>query len=186
MQRTFRATLGPPPFDLSQVESDPKRAAKLERIIGKHIHLPTAPHRRAPGAVDLMGLLTAVHAMYGCLTRPMVEHLSRMCERYTGEVYGTASFYADIYLDPKGRHHIKVCTGTTCHVKGADKLVRICRRALGVAPGETDAEGEFTFFTTACIGACSLAPLMVVDSDMYGDPNMDQLPALLEGYRDTP
>ncbi len=183
MQRTYRATLGPRHHDISQVEPDPKRATKLARLIAKHVHLPTAPHGRAPGAVDLMSLLRAVHEMYGCLTRPMVEHLAHACSLYTGQIYGTASFYSDIYLDPKGRHMVKVCTGTACHVKGASKLAKDCGRALGVAPGETDDDGEFTFFTTACVGACSLAPLMMVDSDIYGEPDPDGIPELLERYR---
>ncbi len=183
MQRTYRATLGPRHHDISLVEPDPKRAAKLERLIAKHVHLPTALHGLSPGAVDLMSLLRAVHAMYGCLTRPMVEHLAHACSLYTGQIYGTASFYADIYLDPKGRHMVKVCTGTACHVKGASKLAKDCEQVLGVAPGETDDDGEFTFFTTACVGACSLAPLMMVDSDIYGEPDPDAIPKLLDNYR---
>ena len=182
--RRYRATLGPKSQALSQVEPDPKRAAKLEKLIGRFIHLPTALHGRAPGAIDLMGLLRAVHDMYGCLPKVLVEYLAHSCELYTGQVYSTASFYDDIYLDPKGRHHLKVCTGTACHVKGADKLVKHCARTLGVTTGETDADGEFTFFTTACIGACSLAPLLMVDTDIYGDPKPDDLPDLLDRYRE--
>ncbi len=183
MQRTYRATLGPRHHDVSLVETDPKRAAKLERLINKHIHLPLALHGRAPGAIDLMGLMRGVHAMYGCLSRPMVEHLAHTCSLYTGQVYGTASFYPDIYLAPKGRHLVKICTGTACHVKGADTLVRHCGKALGVAPGDTGDDGEFTFLTTACVGACSLAPLMVVDSDIYGSPNPEDVLTLLDRYR---
>lgn len=185
MQRTYRATLGPAPIDVSAVERDPKRAAKLSRVIERYVHLPTALRGRAPGAVDLMGMLRAVHDLYGCLTRPLVEYLARTCELYTGQVYATASFYPDIYLDPKGRHHVKVCTGTTCHVKGADRLVRACNVALGgVPPGETDADGTFTFFTTACIGACSLAPVLMVNSDIYGEPDPGSVGALLASYRE--
>ena len=183
MQRTYRATLGPRHHDISQVESDPKRAAKLERLIKKHVHLPTAQHGLAPGAVDLMTLLRAVHDMYGCLTRPMVEFLAHTTALYTGQIYTTASFYSDIYLNPKGKHLVKVCTGTACHVKGAPKLVKDCGRALGVTPGDTDDDGEFTFFTTACVGACSLAPLMMVDSDIFGEPDEGEIPALLDRYR---
>lgn len=184
MQRTYRATLGPRPLDPSEVEPDPKRRARLGRLIEKHVHLPTALHGRAPGAVDLMGLLKEAHDLYGCLPRPLVEYLARACELYTGQVYATASFYSDIYLDPKGRHHVKVCTGTTCHVKGAPRLVRAVTRATGAGPGETDAEGTFTCFTTACVGACSLAPLLMVDTDMYGAPDPDRVPALLAPYRE--
>ncbi len=184
-RKIYRATLGPPPVDVAQVESDPKRQGKLTRTIGKFIHAPTAPRRRAPEAVDMMGLLTAVHALYGCLSRPMVEFLSRTVERFTGEVYSTASFYDDIYLDPKGRHHVKVCTGTTCHVNGAGKLVAACKKMLQVEPGETDADGEFTFFATACVGACSLAPVLMVDTDLYGTPDLDGLEAVLAPYRET-
>jgi len=185
-RRTFRATLGPLPIDLTVVEPDAKRAAKLKRLIARHVHRPIALHGRAPGAVDLMGLMRAVHAMYGCLTRPMVEFLARTCALYTGQIYATASFYPDIYLNPKGRHHLKVCTGTTCHVKGASRLVAACSRTLNVDPGETDADGEFTFFTTACVGACSLAPLMLVDDDIHGGPDPKAVAALLDRYRGTP
>jgi len=181
--RQYRATLGPRHLPISHVEPDVKRASKLSKLISKYVHTPTALHGQAPGAVDLMGLLRAVHDMYGCLPRPLVEYLAQACELYTGQVYSTASFYEDIYLDPKGRHHLKVCTGTACHVKGANKLVARCRRELGVGKGETDADGEFTFFTTACVGACSLAPLLMVDTDIYGSPDLDGLGALLDGYK---
>lgn len=184
-RKIYRATLGPPPVDVTQVETDPKRQAKLTRTIGRFIHAPTAPRGRAPEAVDVMGLLNAVHALYGCLSRPMVEFLSRTVERYTGEVYSTASFYDDIYLDPKGRHHVKVCTGTACHVNGADRLARACKKLLGVEPGETDADGEFTFFATACVGACSLAPVLMVDTDLYGTPDPNGLDGLLAPYREA-
>lgn len=183
MQRTYRATLGPRPLDVSEVEPDPKRQGRLAKLIEKHVHLPTALHGRAPGAVDLMGLLKGAHDLYGCLPRPLVEYLARTCELYTGQVYSTASFYSDIYLDPKGRHHVKVCTGTTCHVKGASRLVRAVTRAAGAAPGETDETGTFTFFTTACVGACSLAPVLMVDTDMFGEPALDGIGALLDPYR---
>jgi len=183
MQRTYRATLGPRPLDVSAVEPDPKRQAKLAKLIERHVLLPTALHGRAPGAVDLMGLLRAAHDMYGCLARPLVEYLARVCELYTGQVYATASFYSDIYLDPQGLHHVKVCTGTTCHVRGAGRLVRAVTAATGAAPGETDADGTFTLFTTACVGACSLAPVLMVDTDIYGKPDPKGLAALLAPYR---
>lgn len=183
--RTYRATLGPRPHAVAQVEPDPKRAARLDKLIQRFVHRPTALHGRAPGAVDLMGLLGAVHDMYGCLTRPMVEHLAHVCELYTGQVYATASFYPDIYLDPKGRHLVKVCTGTACHVKGADRLARHCARALGVEPGGTDADGEFTFLTTACVGACSLAPVLMVGTDIHGDPDPATLPDLFARHRES-
>ncbi len=186
MQRTYRSTLGPNPPELSQVEPEPKRAAKLTRLIQKHIHEPIRLHGCAPGAVDLMGLLRSVHDLYGCLTRPMVEYLSGVCALYTGDVYATASFYSDIFLDPKGEHHLKVCTGTTCHVKGASQLVKACRKALGVAPGETDEDGRYTFFTVACVGACSLAPLMMVDTDLHGNLAAADVAALLDAEREAP
>ncbi|MFQ5508219.1 MAG: NAD(P)H-dependent oxidoreductase subunit E [Leptospirillia bacterium] len=185
MKRTYRATLGPPHLDVRQVEPDVKRAAKLTRVIDKHVHEPTRLHGLAPGAVDLMGVLRAVHDLYGCLPRPLVEFVARRVERYTGQVYATASFYSDIYLDPKGRHHIKVCTGTTCHIKGAGLLARACSKALGGVPaGETDESGDFTFFTTACVGTCSLAPVLMVDTDIYGNPAPDTVAKILSPYRE--
>jgi NADH-quinone oxidoreductase subunit E len=183
MQRTYRATLGPRPLDLSAVEPDPKRQARLAKLIERHVHGPTALHGRAPGVVDLMGLLRAAHDLYGCLTRPLAEYLARVCELYTGQVYSTASFYSDLYLDPQGRHLVKVCTGTTCHVRGAGRLARAVARAVGAAPGETDESGTFTVFTTSCVGACSLAPVLQVNGDLYGDPRHDRLPGILDAYR---
>jgi len=183
--RTYRATLGAPPLPVERVEPDPKRQKKLTRAIERYLLATPVPKGRAPEAVDVMGLLAAVHALYGCLTRPMVEFLCRAAELYTGQVYAAASFYPDIYLDPKGRHHLKVCTGTACHVKGADRLARACSRALGGVPaGEADAHGDFSYFNTSCVGACSLAPVLMVNSDMYGDPDPDRIPALIAPYRD--
>ncbi|MDH4229929.1 MAG: NAD(P)H-dependent oxidoreductase subunit E [Nitrospirota bacterium] len=182
--RTYRATLAPIPLPVQAVEPDPKRQGRLKKVIERHLLATPSPKGRTPEAVDMMGLLVAVHALYGCLTRPMVEFLCRATELYTGQVYAAASFYADIYLDPKGRHYVKVCTGTACHVKGAPRLAGTCARALGVkATGDTDADGEFTFFTTACVGACSLAPVLMLDSDIYGNPELAAVPDLIASHR---
>lgn len=92
--------------------------------------------------------------------------------RFTGvtesHVFGVATFYTQFKFSPPGKHHITVCCGTACHVRGSAKLVDDLRDRLHIEPGETTADGNFSFETTACFGSCALAPVIVVDGKVQG------------------
>jgi NADH-quinone oxidoreductase subunit E len=83
-------------------------------------------------------------------------------------VYGVTTFYAQFHLEPRGRHIVRVCRGTACHVGGSAGILRQVQEFLGVRDGETTPDLQFTLETVACLGACALAPVMVVDGTYYG------------------
>jgi NADH:ubiquinone oxidoreductase subunit E len=83
-------------------------------------------------------------------------------------MYGVATFYAQFYLQRHGKHTVRCCRGTACHVRGGKKIISTVKDALGLEEGETRADMSFSFETVACLGACALAPVTVVDSTYYG------------------
>jgi NADH-quinone oxidoreductase subunit E len=95
-------------------------------------------------------------------------------------VYGVVTFYAQFYLTRQGRHKVKVCQGTACHVRGGRRVMQAVRKKLGIAPGETTGDYEFSLERVACFGSCALAPVMVVDGRVHGRMTPQKAQALLE------
>jgi NADH-quinone oxidoreductase subunit E len=95
------------------------------------------------------------------------------------QIYGVATFYKAFSLKPKGKHHICVCTGTACHVRQAGVIVDNMERALAIEPGQTTPNGEFSFETVNCVGACALGPLVTVDEAYYGNMTVTKTNELL-------
>ena len=101
----------------------------------------------------------------------------------TGKVYGVATFYSQFSLNPKGEHRISICLGTACYVKGADKILAGLEERLGIKVGECTPDGLFSLDACRCVGACGLAPVMLIDEDVYGRLTVDQLDDILAKYR---
>lgn len=99
------------------------------------------------------------------------------------QIYGVATFYKAFSLKPKGKHHICVCTGTACHVRQAPVIVDNLERSLGIKPGETTRDGEISFETVNCLGACALGPLVTVDDDYHGNMTVAKLNKVLDELR---
>ena len=98
-------------------------------------------------------------------------------------LYSMASFYKALSLKPKGRHIIKLCDGTACHIRGTVNLIGGVERALGIKPDETTEDGAFSLELVNCVGACALAPVMVIDDVYYGKVTLEKLPEILESCR---
>lgn len=99
------------------------------------------------------------------------------------EVYGVASFYAQFTLNPKGRYQISVCLGTACYVKGAGAILDAVQQKLGIAPGGITPDGKFSLDACRCIGACGLAPVMMINDDVYGRLTPGQVASILDSYQ---
>jgi NADH-quinone oxidoreductase subunit E len=97
-------------------------------------------------------------------------------------VYGVVTFYAQFHLTPRGRHTIRACQGTACHVKGARRVLDVIERRLGIQPGETTLDLRFTLETVACLGACFLAPTMMVDDQYFGKLTPRDVESVLEQF----
>jgi NADH-quinone oxidoreductase subunit E len=101
------------------------------------------------------------------------------------ELYSMATFYKALSLTPKGKHIIKVCDGTACHIRGSVTLLDALRRRLGVEPGETTKDGLFTLETVNCLGACAIAPVMLVGEEYYGSLTIEKLDTVLQTYEQS-
>ena len=99
-------------------------------------------------------------------------------------LYAMATFYKALSLKPKGKHIIKLCDGTACHIRGSSNLITGIRRTLGIGPDETTPDGLFSLELVNCVGSCALAPVMVVDGTYYGKVTMEKLPEILDSYRE--
>jgi NADH-quinone oxidoreductase subunit E len=128
----------------------------------------------------LINLLQDVQAEYSYISS---EHLTLICDHVgvpITQAWSVATFYKSFSLEPRGEHEIRVCLGTTCHLKGGQRLVEACERNLGVARGQTTGDLKFTLDTIKCVGACALAPVVMVDEDYLGEANLVILKKRLE------
>lgn len=147
-----------------------------ERIFRKLISL----HRNRPGA--LIPLLQETQALFGYLPDRALVKIARSLKLPASHVYGVVTFYTQFRLSPVGENIIKVCHGTACHVAGAEKITESLERALDSRTGETTADGKFTLENVACIGCCSLSPVIMINKQAYGKLTSRKIPSILKKY----
>jgi NADH-quinone oxidoreductase subunit E len=135
------------------------------------------------GSNDLVPILQEVQKAYGYLPKPILMTVSERTGISASQIFGVATFYEQFYLEPHGRHTVRCCRGTACHVKGGPNIIKTIKRTLGVEPGETTEDMEFTFETVACLGACALAPVMVIDGTYYGKMSYRKVGLILDSIR---
>jgi NADH-quinone oxidoreductase subunit E len=128
---------------------------------------------------DIIPLLQKTQELRGFLSRDDMRAIAAVVGKSPAEIYGVATFYAQFRFDPPGRHNLKVCHGTACHVNGAESLDLAVKTELGVEPGGTTADGEFTVDRVACLGCCSLAPVVMIDNEVHGRLTGDRLKKIL-------
>lgn len=133
----------------------------------------------------LIPLLQDVQQEEGYLSRDSMRRISQRTGVNLAEIYGVATFYTMFRLKPQGKHVIRVCKGTACHVSGANAIAEALRSDLGLAAEEdTTEDGQFTLMEVACLGCCSLAPVIMVDSTTYGKLEAKSIPAIVAKYRE--
>lgn len=116
----------------------------------------------------LIPILQETQETYGYLPSHALEEISRQTGIPVAQIYGVATFYAQFRLTPVGRHLVRVCNGTACHVSGAERITDTLQHLLEVKPGDTTADGMFTLETVACLGCCSLAPVIMIGDETFG------------------
>ena len=117
---------------------------------------------------NLIDVLQEVQRRFGYLPQDALLRISRRTRIPLSRIYGVVSFYAQFYTEPRGRHMIRCCRGTACHVRGGKKLIESTEQILGIADGQTTDDMLFTLETVACLGACALAPVVTVDGKYHG------------------
>lgn len=139
-----------------------------------------AANRNVPGSV--IGVLRECQDVVGYLPTELIDYISYGLNLSSSEVFGVASFYSLFSFEPKGRHLIKVCMGTACYVKGIKEAVNRIENKYGLEEGGTSEDRRFSLEAVRCLGACGLAPVVVVDQDTYGAVKADKVIDTLEKY----
>jgi NADH-quinone oxidoreductase subunit E len=132
---------------------------------------------------DIIPLLQRLQEAYGHLPRRLMLDVCERTGLPASRVFGVVTFYAQFYLEPRGRHLVRCCRGTACHVKGGKRILNAVERTLGIRDGENTDDMRFALETVACLGTCFLAPVMMVDNDYYGNMTPDRVEKILDHYK---
>ena len=127
----------------------------------------------------LLSVLQDIQAKYGYLPKEKLIETAETLDMALIDVYGVATFYKSFSLKPRGRHQVKVCLGTACHVRGANRIVEEIERKLAVRPGDTSEDGEFSLETVMCLGCCAIGPVVVIDGKYYGQVTPTEVESIL-------
>ena len=153
----------PPEIDLN----------KLNAIIDQHRHEKWG----------LIPLLQDVQEEFGFIPPETIEPIAAALNLFPSQVQGVITFYSGFSLKPKGKYVCKVCRGTACHVKGGRSILKLMKQELDLKEGETSEDYQFTLETVACLGACFLAPTMMINHDYFGKLSPPKVTSVLGEYR---
>lgn len=142
----------------------------LERIL--------AEFKDQKGAV--IPILQKIQEVYGYLPPEILEKTSKLTHIPLSQLYGVATFYAQFHLTPRGRHLIRICDGTACHVRGSEKTIQAIENAFDVVAGGTSEDFKYTVEVVYCVGSCGLAPVAVVDDKVYGQTKPEPFVKILK------
>lgn len=145
--------------------------------------LDTILSRYEGESADLIPVLQDIQDAYSYLPKEELQVVSERLQVPLTQIYSVATFFKMFSLIPKGKHQIKVCTGTTCHLKGSHRVAESLSHRLGVEVGYTTKDMQFSLDTVGCLGSCAQAPVMMVDDKYYGRTTVDKVPKILKLYK---
>jgi len=148
--------------------------AAANRVIDKYIDMDGA----------LMPVLQGIQDEYGYVPEETVHLAAERLNLYASQIFGVLTFYAQFHLEPRGKYIIRVCMGTACHVKGAGRIGDTIKDRLGVGHAETTEDLLFTAEYVACIGACGMAPVIMVNDATYGSMSVQKMNEVLKKYQE--
>ena len=135
-------------------------------------------------SAKLIPILQKVQDAYGFLPEDIMRYVANELEISPARVFGVATFFAHFAITPKGKHIVRVCNGTACHVKGSATVINMVREMLKLKPGQdTTDDGLFTLECVSCLGACGLAPVMVMDETVHGQITADKAAQIIDEVR---
>jgi len=134
---------------------------------------------------QLIPLLQSAQDAYSYIPETAISHISRVTGISESDIYGVITFYKQFRLRPMGKHLIRICTGTACHVNGAGLLRDVLEDELQLESGDTTEDGLFTLQPVACLGCCSLAPVMMIGEETYGRLTLQSIRRILRKFRQT-
>lgn len=133
---------------------------------------------------SLMVVMQKAQDIYGYLPFEVQNAIAEGMDIPLEKVFGVATFYAQFALSPKGKYNVSVCLGTACYVKGSGEIFDKLQEKLGIGPDECTPDGKYSLTASRCVGACGLAPVMIVNDDVYGRMTVDQIDGILAKYTD--
>lgn len=151
---------------------DQESSRKIDEIVA----------RRGASADACIGILQEINRELGYVPVEAMKRVAEKTEVKQTQIWGVATFYSQFRFEPPGRHRIRVCLGTACHVKGASELMRHLEDTLEVKSGHTTADGRFTLEEVRCLGACALAPVITVDGDYHPKVTRRSAKRILKRY----
>ena len=131
----------------------------------------------------LMPVLHAAQEIFGCLSLDVQKYISKELDVPVSDIYGVATFYSQFTLKPKGKYKIGVCMGTACYVKGSQAILNELVKELDMKVGDTSDDGLFTLEATRCLGACGLAPIIMINDDVYGRLKPEDIKGIVAKYK---
>jgi NADH-quinone oxidoreductase subunit E len=146
---------------------------KLDAILSRH----------SPNNDELINILQDIQEQFHYLPEDAMKRVAKYLNLNVSQVYSAASFYALFRFTPSGKKIVRVCRGTACHVRGGSNVLAQVQQRLGIKPGETTKDMEYTLETVACIGACALAPNISIDKETYGMVNSEKLQEVFGDYK---
>lgn len=132
---------------------------------------------------NTISLLADIQTTFGYIPEDAVDHVSKVLNLPSAEIYGVASFYAMFRFKPEGKYVVRLCRGTACHVQGSWLIGEQLQRHFGIPEGGTTEDGMFSLHYVACLGCCSLAPVMMVNGTVHGRLTPELAVEILESYR---
>ena len=135
---------------------------------------------------NLMPVLQGIQDAYGYVPKPTIDLVAERLNIYPSQIFGVLTFYAQFHLKPRGRFIIRVCVGTACHVQGATRIVETFFDKLHIGHAETTPDLRYTFEKVACLGACGMAPLAMVNDATYGTMTVQKVEEIIADYNQRP
>lgn len=133
----------------------------------------------------VLSILQDIQRKNGFIPREAMEYISKYLNLSMSNIYSLTTFYKALSLKPKGKHIIKVCSGTACHIRGSNSIKEDLLELLEIEPGETSEDGLFSVEVVNCLGACALAPVMVIDDKYYGNMTKDKIMSVIGQYKEA-
>ncbi|HYE08611.1 MAG TPA: NADH-quinone oxidoreductase subunit NuoE [Patescibacteria group bacterium] len=155
--------------------SEAEMKEKMEKL--EHMLME---HKTQQGA--LMPVLHETQELFGYIPEEAQKRISEVLNVPLAEIYGVATFYSRFTLNPRGKNTVSLCLGTACYVKNAQGILDKLKEELKVASGETTGDGKFTLEATRCLGCCGLAPVMMINEDVYGKLEVEDIADILKKY----
>jgi NADH:ubiquinone oxidoreductase subunit E len=175
----YKPDVGNPIPNFSDSTLDVVTMARLKRGIEELVRSQFVGFTEKDGA--LIPLLQRVQSDQGYISPEAVRVIAEELAVSESTVYGVATFYSEFKLIRPGRHHLKVCLGTSCYLRGGQNLLDHLTRKLGIEAGRTTEDGRFSIETVACLGCCSRSPVIAVDNVIYGGVSLDQADSIIAG-----